>query len=76
MQLKIRNYYPLLSHLSFILYASFLELSRPDRLEDALFSGKTTEGVVSFRGETDSTGDGEGDGFTSVATFRVDFSNV
>ena len=41
-----------------------------------MFGGKTAEGIVGFGSETDGSGKGEGDGFASVATFRVDFTNV
>lgn len=68
---RFARLYPLRS-----LFLSYLELTRPDGLEDTLLGGKTTEGVVSFGSETDGTRDGEGNGFTGVTTFRIDFSNV
>jgi len=51
-------------------------LTRPDGLEETLFGSQTTERVVGFRSETNGTGEGEGNKFTSVTTFGIDFTNV
>lgn len=41
-----------------------------------MFGSQTTERVVGFRSETNGTSEGEGNVFTSVMTFGIDFTNV
>lgn len=64
------------NNLSVSVTQHYLLLSRPDGFEETLFGGQTAKGVVSFRGETDGTSEGEGNGFTSETTFSIDFTNV
>ena len=51
-------------------------LSRPNGFEDSLLGGQAAERVISLRGETNSSGKSESDGFSSVTTLSVDFTNV
>lgn len=64
------------SHTTLNFASLHLVLSRPDVLEQTLFSGQTAQGVISLRSETDGTGQGEGDGGTGGATFGIDFDKV
>lgn len=57
-------------------FKSHLVLGGPDGFEETLFGGQTAKRVVSFRSETNSTGEGESDRLASETAFSVNFTNV
>ena len=70
--LRSSLHFSLLSHFQF----TSLMLSRPDVLKQTLFRSQTAQGVISFRSETNSSGQSEGDIRAGGTTFGIDFDEV